>query len=307
MLATEPLISSRITLPVQALGSDERAAAVAPCHLEVIRGALPGSPIEAPPSGRGARRKRGQGKKKRGGWSAYKGMTLKQRKDIRRFHGLAWHEGYRLNVFVSINLPVVAGESDAARKRRHTTAFTRLGEALTRIGHDHIAVTVYEKPVGGRLHGHQLLHVRPEAVAVVARIMANLGGEFAPGRSYRAGDRGLPAFATWADSAAVPYITKERLPAHPDYEQPGRRTGERFRGQRVSFTKFAKALLAGHGADVRSAKAQKREAVKLSRLARAIAAASRRGAAAPTAATFSNAIANLQAAIGRAVSRNSDA
>ena len=59
------------------------------------------------------------------------------------------------------------GLTDGQAKRHVARPFARLGQALGPRGHGYIGLTVYEKPLGGFLHGHPLVHVRLDCLSIV--------------------------------------------------------------------------------------------------------------------------------------------
>ena len=191
------------------------------------------------------KRRRRTGKPRRGGWRATSFISHEQYREARRQAGLLAIEGYRFTVLATARPPL--GMTDAKAKRHICRSFARLGQALERAGHAHIGMTTYENPVGGRLHGHLLLHVLPEGLPVVKRWAQRWDNLPSNDRRTKPSEpeesvdlHARPA--VWSD---LQYALKEHQWAGPDFE-PARRWHEKANpivGPRVSFTKTARAII----------------------------------------------------------------
>lgn len=154
--------------------------------------------------------------------------------------GILAHAGYPFTVMVTVRPP--AGETtDADAKKHIELRFARLAQALERHGHDYIGLKVFEKK-NGRLHGHMPLHIARECLPVVERWADRFDRK--PKRSYEAVE-GVDKHARLADHKnAMLYALKQHRHAGP-FERPRKfyEKGEPFRGQRVTFTPTAKAII----------------------------------------------------------------
>ncbi len=136
--------------------------------------------------------------------------------------------------------------TDAEAKRHICRSFGRLGQALERTGHAHVGMTTYENPVGGRLHGHLLLHVLQDGLSVVKRWtqrwddLPSNDRRTKPSEPVESVDlHARPA--VWSD---LQYALKEHQWAGP-FEEARKfyQKANLIVGPRVSFTKTATAII----------------------------------------------------------------
>lgn len=143
--------------------------------------------------------------------------------------------GAPLNVVVTFNPPAIDGETAASRKRRLSHNVDALRQALERRGQRWRAVTVWQHPIGGRLHCHALCHVEPGNDDVASRF----------------DDRPAVHVQPWGRD--VGYFTRERLPnGTPTYENRKRWKrvkGQPIKGQRLSISAALKAAITEDVAD----------------------------------------------------------
>ena len=106
-------------------------------------------------------------KPQRGGWPATRYIDRTLYWATREQAGLLALAGYPFTIFATARAPL--GMTDSGAKRHIARSFARLGQALERRGHAYVGLTVYEKPMGGFLHGHLLLSVGRKGLHVVKR------------------------------------------------------------------------------------------------------------------------------------------
>lgn len=167
--------------------------------------------------------------------------------------GLLARAGYRFTVFATARAPL--GLTDSQAKKHIARSFARLGQALKRNGHGYIGLNAYEKPIAGFLHGHALLHVRRDCMAVVKR-WADRFDE--PRAKPCEPAESVNLHARPAVSSDLAYVLKQRRFNGP-FERPGQpyEKSAPFAGTRVSFTKMARAI-------IQSTESQQRTASKSS-------------------------------------------
>jgi hypothetical protein len=190
--------------------------------------------------GKGAqRRRKRQAKTGQGGWPSTKYISRELFHETRAKAGLLAFAGYRFTVFATARAPL--GLTDSQAKRHIARSFARLGQALERNGHGYIGLNAYEKPVGGFLHGHALVHVRRECLPVVKRWADRFDERPAqPGEPVES----VNLHARHAVSSDLAYVLKQRRFNGP-YERPGLpyQPSAPFAGTRVSFTKMARVII----------------------------------------------------------------
>lgn len=142
---------------------------------------------------------------------------------------------YRLNVSLDIMPPE---GTDIERKRYIAKKVAHIAEAIKRRrGKAPITVIVFEKggPQNRSLHGHVLMRVERRDYDIIDRK--------ADGVIIKAAFLNTAA----AREAKANYITKQRRPLSPDFEARQQHRYERnpapVPGKRISFCKYAKALL----------------------------------------------------------------
>jgi hypothetical protein len=140
-----------------------------------------------------------------------------------------------LGVVVTFNPDNRDGESAGARMRWIGKKVYGLAQALKRRGQPWIAITIWQWPVGGRLHCHVLTWIEPGNDDVVSRF----------------DDRPAVHVTKWGRD--IGYFTCERLPSGPpEYENRKRWprvTGNKITGQRLTISAALKALVTEHLAD----------------------------------------------------------
>ena len=191
-------------------------------------------------SGGKTRRQSSSNQQRRGGWRSTSFVSHALHRETREKAGILAHAGYPFTVLATARAPV--GMTNAEAKRHICRSFSRLGQALERKGHVYVGLTVYEKPVGSRLHGHQLLYVRREGLPVVVRWADRFDDRpLEPGASIESVD----LHARRAVPSDLFYVLKEHQWAGPSYRKYRRfyQKAEPIAGPRVSFTKTAKAII----------------------------------------------------------------
>jgi hypothetical protein len=189
--------------------------------------------------GRSKRSKRKAKPPRRGGWPSTRYITRELCREMRAGAGLLALARYPFTVFATARAPL--GLTDGQAKRHIARSFARLGQALERKGHDYIGLASYEKPVGGLLHGHALLHVQRECLPVVKRWADRFDERPARPREQV---ESVALHARPAIKSDLDYVLKQRRFNGP-YERPGLpyQRSEPFAGTRVSFTKMARLII----------------------------------------------------------------
>jgi len=212
-------------------------------HLYVRQGATREARASEPPplirADGSARKVRGKRAKKarRGGWPSTKYISRALRYETLADAGLLARAGYRFTVFATARAPL--GLADDGQAKRHIArSFARLGQALERKGHDYIGLTTYEK-IRGLLHGHALVHVRPDCLWIVERWADRFDDRPVYGPIESVALHARPAVRSDLD-----YVLKQRR-FNGRYERPGQfyEKGEPIVGTRVSFTKMARSII----------------------------------------------------------------
>jgi hypothetical protein len=192
---------------------------------------------------RQTRRKRTR-KARRGGWPSTKCISRALHHETLANAGWLALAGYPFTVFATARAP--RGLPDSEAKRHVARSFARLGQALERKGHEYIGLIVYEKGVGGLLHGHALVYVRQACMWVVKRWADRFDDRpVKPLKPYEPIE-GVNLHARPAVSSDLSYVLKQRQYNGP-FERPGQFYQKRapFAGTRVSFTKMARAIIEG--------------------------------------------------------------
>lgn len=177
-------------------------------------------------------------KRKQGGWDTKRGLTLDEVKAAHKASYAAHSvlRGIRRLIAISINPRAVDGEGESERKRRLGNMVADIAQAFTRgRGQEWIAMTIWQWPVGGRLHCHVLAWIDPEHDDVLARLCDGADIHAQP----------------WGRD--IGYFTRARLPSGPpDYEarQKWPRVGSNpIKGRRLSLSPRLQDLVTEHVAD----------------------------------------------------------
>lgn len=193
---------------------------------------------------------------RRGGWKTTRYLDHDQFKRAYSDALSLCRAGYGPTVFVSL-MPPDSVQPDAARIRWIDTKLSRLGQALKRRKQPDVRFRTLEKKAGGKLHGHAPIYVRPENLDVIERMF----DVFDKSRviAFAANDdaQNVAAHAALIGETqddllnAILYPLKQHRWAGPGHDGSGsaRRfwieAGDPIRGQRLSVSKAAKAILAG--------------------------------------------------------------
>jgi hypothetical protein len=185
---------------------------------------------------RRSRKRKGQSTK--GGWQTTRYIDDDTYKLLQHQAHLLEREGYRLNIFATIHADRDIAD-DKGKKRNIELKMARLGQSLERLGQPYIALKPFEKAVGGVLHGHLLIYVADENLDFIKR--------WADRFDEKCNDEIVESVQTQARYAVptdIRYVTKQHKYAGP-YEKPRVfwEKGEPITGQRVSFTKTARAII----------------------------------------------------------------
>ena len=174
-------------------------------------------------------------RKKKGGYKARKCKTDEELMLINEVPHLAKKAGYPLNAFVTYRSPPNCS-SDPERKlilRRQVMHMNQRVKGRGKVRHQHFApsITIYEKPVGGDLHAHQLIHIADETrIASLQR------------------DEDVLVKRVYSDEIKR-YLSKQRRPGSPEFRNHltakygPYRAGEKITGVQVSANSDAKLLL----------------------------------------------------------------
>jgi hypothetical protein len=188
-----------------------------------------------PPEGQGRAVRQGRRKKRKGGWRSTTGLTRQQVTDMHDGASAARSRGQALDVVVTFNPDNRDGQTAQERKRWLGHKVDALRQALERRGQPWIAVTVWQWPVGGRLHCHVLCWIEPGNDDVVSGF----------------DDRPAVHVTKW--SRDIGYFTRERLPSGPpEYENRKRWKwvkGNPIKGQRLTISAALKDYTTEHLAD----------------------------------------------------------
>ncbi len=157
--------------------------------------------------------------------------------------------GFRWTIFVSIHPSV--NLSDSKKQKRIQLILARLGQALNRRGVPYICMRTYEKPVGGSLHGHALIHVPQEHFDVIERLADRFDRH---ARKKLDKDISVETHARVIGNThddlrrAILYPLKQHRWAGPGCDGAGStrkfwEKGEPIKGRRISYSTQAKAIL----------------------------------------------------------------
>lgn len=241
--AAHPLAESGITVSLQSIGSGDDTRSAQPGHIYVRQGrVIPAveRPSKATRRKVGRPRKRGRRPKaKQGGWRTTRYITSQLRKETRHKARLLMAEGFGFTVFATAR--GLFGRPDSESKRHVAKEFSRLCEMLGDKGHGYIGLTTYEK-INGYLHGHLLLHVQPEQMAVV-KAWADRFDE-TPLRPHEIVEGVRRHARPYAGLSDIQYVLKQHRWCGEHEKKLGfYQKGEPFTGTRVSFTKEARTVI----------------------------------------------------------------
>ncbi len=175
-------------------------------------------------------------RRRKGGWPARTGLTRQEVEDIRAsVHAACTANRSWRPVIITLNPDEIAGETDAARKRRIEKRIAPIGQALKRRGQPQLRLTVWQKPPSGRLHAHVWVLVNPKNDDALTPF------------------HHAPAVMVQPWKTDPGYLTRERLPNGPpewEMRQKWRRCrGQPIRGSRLSIHADLKSLV--HEVEVR--------------------------------------------------------
>lgn len=209
-----------------------------PCSIKVIEDASLDIEPDAkrlPPKGIGRAVRKGRSKKRKGGWKASTGLTRQQVSDMHDAANAARSRGMALGVVVTFNPDNRDNETAHERKRWICHKVDALRQALERRGQPWIAQTIWQFPIGGRLHCHVLCWIEPGNDDVVSRF----------------DDRPAVYVQKWGRD--IGYFTRERLPSGPPSYESRKQwkwvKGNKITGQRLTISAALKALVTEHLAD----------------------------------------------------------
>lgn len=246
MLTSQRAPDRRESKRKQPTGANEPASGEARIHYSVKHhdhGPAPKKPKKALRKGR-----------RQGGWKATQYLDHAQWREAYSDALALSRAGYAFTVLASI-MPPDRLVDDAARQRWISKYLADIGQELERRGQFDVRMTVLEKTLGGKLHAHALIHVIPDNLDVIARKF----GVFDRSRALALDpetDESVLAHAAEIGSTpddllnAILYVLKQHLWAGPGRDGAGSERrfwipkGDPIKGQRLSRSKAAKAILA---------------------------------------------------------------
>ena len=185
------------------------------------------------PERRGVTKKNAQKRRvrrKKGGWPTTSGFRFKEVAAVKEGAFRIRTSGRDFTAFVTLRPPSDL-EGDQPRKVWCRRKIQNIQRKFARRGLPFISLAVYEKPIGGKLHVHLLIHV-PQKHYAMLKAMEN-----------------LPEVDVRLRTAKhLPYVLKNRLPMQPDFEEKisktlRRKKAAKFRGKRWSFSRDALAII----------------------------------------------------------------
>ena len=180
--------------------------------------------------------------KRTGGYPKRKVLLLAEVKDIKNTLKAMRDHGFAPNLLITINPPVLEGESTAKRKQRIGRIISTLGTILKRQKLAHYGLSIYEQPKNGELHAHHAIYVPPDAIQSIKKWIEKKGiwDDANTGKRYNETIHCCPYIKGIHDS----YLTKEaQYPCPPDQWRSSKlnrfrpRCGNAFRGKRIHKTK----------------------------------------------------------------------
>ena len=180
--------------------------------------------------------------KRTGGYPKRKVLLLAEVKDIKNTLKAMRDHGFAPNLLITINPPVLEGESTAKRKQRIGRIISTLGTILKRQKLAHYGLSIYEQPKNGELHAHHAIYVPPDAIQSIKKWIEKKGiwDDANTSKRYNESIHCCPYIKGIHDS----YLTKEaQYPCPPDQWRSSKlnrfrpRGGNAFRGKRIHKTK----------------------------------------------------------------------
>ena len=201
--------------------------------------------------------------KNRGGWQTTGYIDHKLWKQTRHNLFELSRAGYQPTIFITVRSPLGIDEGEA--KKTIERKFSRLGEMCERAGHPYVALKVYEKKRGGLLHGHALIYVSRQQFYLVERWADFFETDLKRSRTVKNEEPNVDIHARRAVDSDGFYILKQHKFAGPGGKEkqlrgPWWEPSEPIKGQRVSWTKTARAILNKAPVQAEKTKAIHREA-----------------------------------------------
>lgn len=198
-------------------------------------------------SGEKASKKRRKGKRKTGGYPMHRVMLRQKAREVRHALKVMQDYGKRPNLFLSINLDPLEGETTAERKKRLGREVSKMGTIFTRQHQEFHCVTVFEYPRNGNLHCHLAVHVPRQVKPFLKKWILGKGLWDENDQSPK---QGYEFHACPYKPHHLSYMLKEgQWPCDPAEWKPTendmfrRRSGNAFRGKRVHMPKATRLLL----------------------------------------------------------------
>ena len=193
------------------------------------------------PSGDKPRQTTRRKHKKKGGYPTRSVLLPKEVRQIRNMLKLLRDHGVGPNVLISVNLPVIDGETDAHRKHRIGKRIAYVRRILERKDCQWFGFTIYEYPKDGTLHAHHSVYVPKHVLPLVQKWIAGVGiwDNTPTGERHGYDVHGCPYDRFRHDS----YLVKEaQLPCPPSEWKKSAlnrfrpRAGRPLRGKRLQIT-----------------------------------------------------------------------
>lgn len=199
------------------------------------------------PSGEKASKKRRKSKRKTGGYPMHRVMLRQKAREVRHAVKVMQDSGVKPNLFLSINLEPIEGETITERKKRLGREVSKIGTIFTRQDHEFHCVTVYEYPANGNLHCHLAVHVPRQVKPFLKQWVTGKG---VWDETDQGPKQGYEVHACPYKAHRLSYMLKEsQWPCDPAEWKPTendmfrRRSGNAFRGKRVHMPKATRLLL----------------------------------------------------------------
>lgn len=192
---------------------------------------------------------------RKGGWKATRYLDHDQFKQAYSDALSLCRAGYAPTVFVSL-MPPDDVQPDSERIRWIDKRLAHVGQALKRRKQPDVRFRTLEKKVGGKLHGHAPIYVRPENFDVIERMFDLFDTSRVIAFANDDAQQSVAAHAALVGETqddllnAILYPLKQHRWAGPGHDGSGsaRRfwieAGDPIRGQRLSISKGARAILA---------------------------------------------------------------
>jgi len=134
------------------------------------------TPTSTPvPSGDKQRQTTRRKRKKKGGYPKRSVLLTEEVRQVRNMLKLLRDNGVGPNVLISVNLPVIDGETDADRKHRIGKRLDYVRVILKRKNCPWFGFTIYEYPKDGTLHAHHSVYVPKHVLPYVQNWIAGVG------------------------------------------------------------------------------------------------------------------------------------